>query len=301
MIFVAGATGFVGGHLLQSLKESTEPVRCLVRDEKKAEWLRARGVEAVLGDILDPASLGPAVEGADTIVHLVGIIAEAGGLSFDAVHVRGTENLVRAASASGARRFFYQSALGADRDSPYRYLQTKAQAEETLLSSKIPCTIFRPSLIVGSGDGFTIRTKQLISAGPVVPVPGRGLAKFQPIYIADWVRCFHAVLTKGDFENETFELGGPEQLTYLEILQEIMEVLKVRKKIVHVPTGLMRASLPFMGAARSLASALGREIPEVTSELLSLLDEDNICESDTIEKHFGFSPVRFADALREYL
>jgi uncharacterized protein YbjT (DUF2867 family) len=301
MIFIAGGTGFVGRHLLESLKGRDIPVRCLVRDEKKGEWVRSLGFEAVKGDITDADSIQDVLDGAETVVHLVGVLKEEGNSTFDAVHVEGTQNLINESIASGVRKFFYQSALGADSGSPYKYLKTKARAEEFVTSSNISYTIFRPSLIVGRGDGFTERTKQLISAGPVVPVPGKGLAKFQPLYIKDWTKCFSAALEKEDAENRVYELGGPEQLTYIEILDQIMKVLNVSKTIVHLPMGITKLTLPFMGIARSFASVLGREIPDVTEELLSLLDEDNICDMDSIQKNFGFTPMRLSDALKEFL
>lgn len=301
MIFVAGATGFVGRHLLGFLKEAGTSARCLVRDDKKAGSVRGLGFEAVQGDITDEGSLKGLLEGVETVVHLVGILKEEGETTFDAVHVTGTQNLVNEAVAGGVKRFFYQSALGADPDSRFQYCKTKARAEQIVMESGISYTIFRPSLIIGEGDGFTLRTRQVLTAGPVVPVPGKGEARFQPLYIGDWVRCLHAVLAAPAFDNRTLELGGPEHLSYQEILKTYMKVLKIDKSLVHVPMGVMRLGLPFMGAARSLASAVGREIPEVTGELLSLLEQDNICEPDGVLKNFGFEPTRLAEALKEFL
>ncbi|MEK6776861.1 MAG: NAD(P)H-binding protein [bacterium] len=301
MIFIAGGTGFVGRNLLDALQGEGASVRCLVRDEKKAEWVRSLGFEAVQGDITNADSLDGALEGVEAAVHLAGIIEEKPGSTFESVHVQGTRNLVSESAASGVKRIFYQSALGADIHSPFAYLKTKAEAEKIVISSDIPYTIFRPSLIVGKGDGFTERMKQLISAGPVVPVPGDGLARFQPVYIRDWLQCFRRAFINGGDRERIYEFGGPEQLSYNEILKEIMDALEIKKSVIHIPMGVARLSLPFMGAVRSFASALGREIPPVTDELLSLLGQDNICGEDSITKNFGFTPVRFSEALREFL
>ncbi|HDO25528.1 MAG TPA: NAD-dependent epimerase/dehydratase family protein, partial [Nitrospirae bacterium] len=193
MILIAGATGFVGRHLLEQLKEKPVRIRCLVRNEDKADRLRALGFEAVKGDITDPSSLKNALAGINTLVHLAGIIEEKRELSFKDVHVTGTKNLIKKSIKHGVRRIIFQSALGSDINSPFNYLKTKAEAEQIIISSGIPYTIFRPSLIVGKGDGFTERVKQIISAGPAVPVPGNGTARFQPLYINDWVKCFMKV------------------------------------------------------------------------------------------------------------
>jgi len=301
MIFIAGGTGFVGRNLLRSFEGEGLPIRCLVRDAGKGEWVRSLGFETVSGDITDEDSLRGVMDGVKTVVHLVGIIEEKPGRSFQDVHVRGTENLVNEAIAAGVGNFFYQSALGADPGSSSSYLNTKARAERVVISANIPYTIFRPSLIVGPGDGFTERMKQLLSAGPVVPVPGDGNSRFQPLYIEDWIRCFSAFLEGGGLENRVLEIGGPEQLTYNEILTAMMKALKIAKPVVHLPMGLLRTSLPFQGVLRSFAELFGREIPAVTGELLSLLSRDNLCEIDSIEKHFNFSPLPFTEAVKKFL
>ncbi len=301
MIFIAGATGFVGRHLLEALKDSGRQVRCLVRSPGKEDAVRALGFDTVPGEITDAEALRTGLHGVETVVHLVGIIEEKKGATFQNVHVDGTETLVREARGAGVRHFFYQSALGADADSPFAYLRTKGEAEAIVVDSGLPYTLFKPSLIVGPQDGFTERMKQLLTAGPVVPVPGDGKARFQPLYIGDWVRCFQQCLKTEAPRNATFEFGGPEQLTYNEILRELMAMLDIDKPIVHMPMGLTRLSLPFMGVVQSLAAAMGREIPAVTGELLSLLSVDNICELDSVERAFGFAPMRFSDALRKFL
>lgn len=301
MIFIAGGTGFVGHHLLTALEGQGCPVRCLVRNEQKVERITNLGFEAVVGDLSDAGSLAGKLDGVRTLIHLVGIIEEQGNTTFESVHVKGTENLINEAIAAGVKHLFYQSALGADPGSPFAYLNTKARAETVVTSSGIDYTIFRPSLIVGEGDGFTERMRQLVTLGPVVPVPGDGTARFQPLFIDDWRRAFQKVLDEEVERNRTYEIGGPEQLTYNEILQEILNVLDLQKPVVHLPMGLTRMSLPFMGLARSAASLLGREIPGVTADLLALLSRDNICETDSMEKFFGVKPVRFAEALKIFL
>jgi NADH dehydrogenase len=301
MIFITGATGFVGRNLMEALKEEHPRIRCLVRDDRKAETIRSLGCEVVIGDITDPSSLEGALDDVETVVHLVGIIEERGDATFKIVHVDGTANLISESIRKGVKRIFYQSALGSDINSPFNYLKTKAEAEEIVKSSGIPFIIFRPSLIVGEGDGFTEKMIQLLSAGPVVPVPGSGNAKFQPVYIKDWCKCFLKAIERKISTGITYEFGGPEHLTYNEILKMIMKALDIRKQIVHIPMSATKMSLPFMGMIGSIASALGKEIPSITGELLSLLSIDNICEIDSIQSNFGFIPLSFKDALAEFL
>ncbi len=190
MFFIAGGTGFIGRHLVSSLRERGLRAKCLVRSPAKSEICKKAGFDVVIGDITDRESLKGKLDNCDTVVHLVGIIEEKEGISFEGVHVRGTENLVDEAKKAKVKHFFYQSALGALSSSWSRYLKTKAEAEEIVRTSGILYTIFRPSLVFGDGDGFTSKLKDLIAFSPVVPVPGDGKTKFQPIYIGDLVKCF---------------------------------------------------------------------------------------------------------------
>src|SRR5208337_228159 len=189
----------------------------LARSAEKGGICRKAGFDAAIGDITDRESLKGKLDNCDTVVHLVGIIEEKEGLSFHRVHVDGTENLVDEAKKAKVRHFFYQSSLGASPSSWSRYLKTKAEAEEIVRTSGIPYTTFRPSLIVGDGDEFTSKLKDLIASSPVVPVPGDGKAKFQPLYVGDWVKCFLKLFSSPSpiirDASTVYELGGPDHLT----------------------------------------------------------------------------------------
>jgi NADH dehydrogenase len=242
----------------------------------------------VLGDITDRESLRGRLDGAHTVVHLVGIIAERGGQTFESVHVKGTQNLVDEAKRAGVKLFFYQSALGADIRSWAKYQKTKAEAEEIVKSSGIPYLIFRPSLVVGGDDGFISKIRALIEApSPVIPIPGSGRARFQPIYVEDWVRCFLKAIDEPSYIGSTIELGGPEHLTYIELVTAIRDELGSVKPLIHIPLMLVKLSAPLLGVA--------------TYEQIRLLEFDNITEIDSVKRHFGFEPMRFKDALRLFL
>lgn len=299
-IFIAGGTGFIGQHLLRALKNEGYKTRCLVRTKARATGF-IDSAEAIVGDITDKASLKGALNGIDMVVHLVGIIEDKGDMTFERVHVEGTMALVAEAKVAGVKHFFYQSALGADLKSPARYQSTKAEAEEIVRGSGIHYIIFRPSLVIGKTDGFTEKLKELINLGPVVAVPGNGKARFQPIYIDDWVRCFLSILNNKDAIGRTYEFGGPEQLTYNEILSQLISAMGLKRNIVHLPLSLVRAGLPFMGLSQKIGKALGKNIPSVTAEQLYLLGTDNICDINSVEKSFGFSPISYKEALKKFI
>ena len=293
MIFIAGATGFVGGHLVSDLIAKGHKVRCLVRSEKAAASLSPQDVEVVRGDITSPESLKDVLGPEDLVVHLVGIIEERGSATFRSVHVEGTANLVAEARRAGVRHFFYQSALGADAHSWSGYLRTKAEAEEIVKTSGLGYTIFRPSLLIGPWDGFTRKLVDMLKLSPVIPIPGEGKARFQPLYIKDWLLCMNKVLQEPEGYASVFDIGGPEHLTYREIVETLAAAMGRSKTVVSIPMGLMKLSAVFLGTLLSS--------PPVTVDQLRLLEQDNLCAPDTVEKHFGFRPKRFADALKEFV
>ncbi len=295
--FIAGGTGFVGRHLCKTLKEKGCAVSLLVRSEKKAEQAISEGYRPHLGDITRGKTLKGALNEIDVVVNLVGIIRQTPELSFHSAHVEGTFNLVEEAKKAGVRLFFYQSALGAELNSPFKYSKTKAEAEEIVKASGIPYIIFRPSLIIGKGDGFTKSILDVLERLPVVPVPGKGEARFQPLSIDDWVKCFIRTMEAEGFTGRTIEFGGPEYLTYNEIVKTVMDISGISKPVVHLPKGLVKAGIPL----NRFASALGIKIPTITAEQIDLLQKDNITDIDSIEKHFGFKPMRYEDALKKAL
>ncbi len=296
-ILIAGGTGFVGKNLLPHLLNRAEELRLLVREPDRVKDLFVAEIKLLKGDITEPDTLRGACEGVDAVIHLVGIIMEKGRYTFERVHVKGTEALLEEAVRAGVKKFFYQSALGANADSPFGYLRTKALAEQVMMESGLSYMIFRPSLILGPDDGFTRNLKTLIRSAPVVPLPGGGKTKFQPIFIDDWCRAFVTAFFSEQHWNKTYEFGGPEHVSYKDMLQAYMAQMGVRKPVISVPLGMMKMALPFSGLARVLRV----QLPEVTREQLSLLSIDNITEPQACERLFGFRPRRFEEFLPEVL
>jgi NADH dehydrogenase len=188
----------------------------------------------------------------------------------------------------------YQSAIGADPDPRYPYLANKWAAEETVRGSGVPFTIIRPSLIFGPGDGFFTLVARLVRFNPVVPIPGNGGALFQPIAVDDVVRCHRMALERGP-SHRIHEIGGPDHVTYEEIVRIVRSAIHARRKLVHVP---IRMLVP---PAFLMAAVLPH--PPVTPQQLRLLDKDNITRRNAVEVEFGFTPQAFAenaDYLEDY-
>ena len=293
MILVTGGTGFIGTHLIRRMRQEGLSVRAVVRSPGKAQALKDIGVDVVPGDISDKASLENAAVGVERVVHLVGIIQEAPGVTFKGVHVEGTANLVDAAKKAGVRHFCYQSALGTRAGAASAYHRTKWEAEELVRKSGIPYTILRPSLIYGQGDKFTIRLSEIIKQSPVLPIIGSGKSKVQPLYIDDAVSCIVKAVTCDSCLHDIFEIGGPEQLTYEEVTRAIAEALGGKRPAVHVPLLFMKPM------ARVLETVLKK--PPVTTDQLVMLQEDNVCSMRDIREAFGIEPILFREGLKKFI
>ncbi len=293
MILVTGGTGFVGSHLIKKMRQEGLSVRAVVRSPAKAIELRDLGVEVVPGDVSDKASLERAVQGIERVVHLVGIIQEAPGATFQGVHVDGTRNLAEAARKAGVRHFLFQSALGTRANAKSQYHRTKWEAEELVRGSGVPSTVLRPSLIYGPGDQFTIRLSDMIRLSPILPIIGSGSSKVQPLFINDAVACIVKAVTSDAYLNELYELGGPEQLTYEEVTRAIAAALGVSRPALHLPLLFMRSM------ARVMETVLPK--PPVTTDQLIMLQEDTVCSMKDIRDAFGIEPILFQKGLSTFI
>jgi uncharacterized protein YbjT (DUF2867 family) len=293
MILVTGGTGFVGSHLIKCMRQEGIPVRAIVRNLDKARALKDLGVDVVKGDVSDAASLEKATIGVERVVHLVGIIQEAAGATFQGVHVDGTRNLLEAARKSGVRHFFYQSALGTRPNARSVYHQTKWAAEELVRASGISFTILRPSLIYGPGDQFTIRLSEMIRLSPVLPIIGSGKSKVQPIFIDNVVMCIVKAVTSNCCLNEIYEIGGPDQLTYEEVTVALADAMGVKRPTLHLPLFFMK----------SMAAVLKAVLPKppVTTDQLIMLQEDTVCTMRDIRDAFGIEPLGFPEGLEKFI
>ncbi|MGD8238377.1 MAG: complex I NDUFA9 subunit family protein [Armatimonadota bacterium] len=299
MILVTGATGFVGRHLVKRLRRDGHRVRCLVREGAERSVLHDSDVERAVGDVTDAGSLVEPMEGVEAVIHLVGIIVERGAVTFEAIHVDGTRSVVTAAEAAGVGRLLYVSALGTRPQAVSRYHQTKWHAEQLVRGGgeggdRSPkWTIVRPSIIVGEGDGFTDSLRGLLHKGPVIPIAGSGRSRLQPIFIDDLTACIAWCLAHDEAIGQTYEVGGPEQLTFERIVDLVAQHLGVQKRKLHVPMALM-----FLVACAQ--EVLARE-PEVTVDQLKMMSEDNICEARVLRDTFGIEGTRFEDGLKTFL
>jgi NADH dehydrogenase len=290
-IFLAGGTGFVGGHVRQALLARGHSIRLLVHSRGVGP---EPGVEEVEGDATLLPSFIAAVSGCDATVNLIGIIREfpGRGVTFERLHVQATRNIVSAARSAGIRRHLQMSSAGSRADATSEYLRSKFRAEEEVRGSGLDYTIFRPSIIFGPKDDFVNKLVGYLKSFPAMPVIGDGEYQLQPISADDVARCFADALEKPETAGKTFELCGPDRMSYNVLLDTIGRVVgKSRVLKVKNPLALMRLIVPVM-----------QRFPffPITTDQIDMLVEGNFCDSSW-RTTFGFEPTRFEDGISRYL
>jgi NADH dehydrogenase len=240
-VLVTGGTGFIGPHVVHAMRARDIPVRALVRDPGRASRLTSWGAELATGDVTDRASLSAACEGVDAVVHQVAII-KGSKQAFESVMEQGTRNIVAAAQAAGVRRFVLASALGLDERSKdaVPYFAAKWQMEKAVRESGLEHVIFRPSFVFGSDGGVLPTFIRLARYAPVTPIIGPGRQRLQPIWVEDLAEYYARALTEQAAANRTFDLGGPEAVSWNEFWERLKRVLGVHRPSIHVPFGVMR-------------------------------------------------------------
>jgi len=288
VILLTGGTGFVGGHVLAKLRASGRPVRCLVRSPAKA----GLECELVQGDMTDPASLRRAVEGVHTVVHLVAI-RQGSDEKFERIMKQGTRDLLAAAEEAGVGRFVHMSALGTSEESKdlVPYYGAKWEMEQAVQASGIPYVIFRPSFVFERNGGILPTFSKLARFAPVTPIIGSGERKLQPIWAGDVGAYLDRAIDLEAATNRTFELGGPDVVTWNEFWERLKKARGIRRPSIHVPVGFMKANA-------LLTERLPGDIP-LTRDLLKMLEHsDNVVSNDDAPQTFELTLMPLDEQLR---
>lgn len=267
---VFGGSGFVGRYVVKRLAEADHIVRVAGRDTEAAKQLmtgaRVGQVVPLAVSLTNEAAVQRAVEGADLVVNLVGILAESRPGDFQRVQADGAGRVARLAAAAGVGRVAHVSAIGADPASASLYARTKADGEAQVRAAVPGAAILRPSLVFGAEDQFFNRFGAMAMMLPVMPVI-HGETRFQPVFVGDVADAVVAALLREDAPGRTYELGGPEVLTFRELLQYILTETRRRRPMIDVPMGLAR-----------FQARIGELIPgkPLTRDQLLLLSRDNV-------------------------
>jgi uncharacterized protein YbjT (DUF2867 family) len=292
-VLVTGGTGFVGPAVANAIVDAGHEVRILER--KAGSWKEAgiRCEEAVQGDVTDSASLGIAAAGVDVVVHLVAI-RQGRPDAFQRVMIDGTRNLLAAAKSADVGRFVLMSALGTTEETKdlVPYYNAKWTMEQDAMASGLQHVIFRPSFIFGREGGILPTFTRMARLSPFTPIMGSGDQRIQPIWIDDVATHFAQSVDKPDAVNRTFEIGGPDAVTWNELWKRIRALLGIRRRpTLHMPIALMRIPA-------TLTERLPGNIP-LTRDLLTMLGAgDNVVTNDEAVRTFQIPLVPLDEQLR---
>ncbi|ANK80218.1 MAG: 3-beta hydroxysteroid dehydrogenase [Rhizobiales bacterium NRL2] len=271
-VAVFGGSGFVGRHLVRRLAQAGAQVTVAVRDPEAALFLKPMGdvgqITPLYANIRKPKTVQRAVETADMVVNLVGVLHQ-GEQSFAAAHAMGPKHIAEAAAAAGVETFVQMSALGVSADSPSLYGRTKAAGEAAVLEAVPTANIVRPSVIFGPEDTFLNRFAAMARLSPVLPLIGGGTTRFQPVFVGDVADAFMALLQGRGEPGAAYDLGGPRIYTFKEILEFIMQATGRRRLLVPIPFGVAR----IQGALLQLLPS-----PPLTLDQVKSLEGDNVVE-----------------------
>ena len=291
-VLVTGGTGFVGTAILHELRTRELDVRALVRSTRSAERLRALQIEPAFGDVTDAESVLAAARGCTHVIHLVAIIRGRAS-EFERVMVGGTQNAIAAARTAGAQRFVLMSALplGEHNRTLTPYFAAKWQMEQDVGASGIEHVVFRPSFVFGRSGGVLPTFVRQVRLSPVVTVIGSGKQRLQPVWLDDVAAHFATALELPAAANRTFELGGPDVVSWDELYNRIAKTLRKRRPLLHVPAGVARSG-----------ARLTEWIPgsPLTADQVTMLEEagDSVVHgSDTVDT-FALPLVPLDEQLR---
>jgi NADH dehydrogenase len=261
---VIGGSGFLGRYIVKRLAAQGHIVRVAVRDPVRAQFLKPMGrvgqVVPLFANITSDGTLARAIEGADIVINLVGILAERKAGDFARLQAEGAGRIARLAESFGVRHLVQVSAIGADPASPASYARSKAEGERLVQEHFPQAVIIRPSLVFGPEDQFFNRFASLALVSPIMPVIS-GSSHFQPVYVGDVADAVMAAVARPDAAGKIFELGGPKIMTFREILGWILAQIQRNRPLVPMPSAAaeLMARIPFSGLTHDQLLMLARD------------------------------------------
>ncbi len=293
-ILITGATGFIGKALTRHLTETDYQVRALIHPSRKSPDLpKGIPVEAAVSGLNDLRGLRAAMVEVDIVYHLASQEALGARGNLLETDIQGTKNLVAAAQDAGVDRFFYLSHLGADRASAYPIMTAKAIAEDHIKKSSLDYTILRSGIVFGPTDRFTTNLARLIRSIPLIfPLPDQGDTLLQPLWIEDLANIMLWSLDNDDTRRESYQIGGPEQLSFRDVIITMLDVMGLKRSLISISTPLIRAGTVF-------SDYLSLNIP-TNIFWLDYLATNRTCSLNTVPQVFNLLPSHFSKRL-EYL
>ena len=271
LITLIGGSGFVGRHAARALAKRGYRIRVACRRPDLAGHMQTLGnpgqIMPVQANVRYPASLAAACDGAYAVINFTGVLYSAGAQSFDAVHVFGAEASAKAAKAAKARVYIHMSAIGASATSASAYATSKAEGETRARASFPGAIIIRPSIVFGPEDKFFNRFAALSRLSPVLPLIGGGETKFAPVFVGDVAEAIARLVGRGQCDGKTYEFGGPEELSFKQLMQFTLETIGRKRLLVPVPWGVAKLQGMILGMLPK---------PLLTADQVELLKTANV-------------------------
>jgi NADH dehydrogenase len=249
LVTVFGGSGFLGRHVVRALAKRDYRIRVAVRRPELTGYLQPLGkvgqIHAVQANLRYPASIQAAMRDAHVAINLVGILAQSGAQTFEAVQVKGAEAVAKVAAGMGAT-MVHVSAIGADARSPSHYARAKAAGEKLVIAALPSATIMRPSVVFGPEDQFTNRFAALARLSPALPLIGGGSTRLQPVYVGDVATAVADAVDGKAKPGAIYELGGPEVCSMREIMEIILKITDRKRMLLSLPFGLAKLQALFL-------------------------------------------------------
>jgi uncharacterized protein YbjT (DUF2867 family) len=294
---VFGGTGFIGRAVVQRLAQAGYTVRIPTRDLVKAARLRTAGGVGQVVPMFCPTrneeALKAVINGADVVINLIGILYESRFGKFQRVQGELPGKLATIAAAAGVSRFLQLSAIGANATSTAKYARTKAAGEAGVLAAFPAATILRPSIVFGPEDNFFNQFAKMAKVAPFLPLIGGGKTLFQPVYVGDVAAAVMAALTRNDTAGKVYELGGPEAMSFKQLMEKTLEWSGQKRCLMSIPYPLAKIKAAFLGLLPK---------PLLTLDQVELLKTDNVVSKDAVTlTHLGLTPTAMGSIVPEYL
>ena len=302
LLTIFGGSGFVGRYIARRMARQGWRIRVVSRRPNEAIFVKPYGrvgqVEPFFANIRDDASVRAALNGADAVVNCAGTFARGGRNGFDAIHEEGAGRIARIAAEEGISRMVHLSAIGADPEGDSLYAVSKARGEEAVLGHMPDAVILRPSVIFGQEDQLFNRFATMARYTPILPLVG-AKSRFQPVYVDDVARAAEAALL-GQAEKGIYELGGPQIMSFADMIREMLTVIRRRRGLINLPFFVARPMAGLMELGQSLS--LGLVQAQITRDQVAQLRVDNIVSDGARGfADLNIRPTAAAAVLPDYL
>ncbi len=297
IIAIFGAGGFIGKHLMRELTKLDYRIKVATRSPYLKGYLKTQGnpgqIELFETNIFDLDSIKEVLNNCNFVINLVGILYETRKQKFDAVHSYFPDLLSKACSELRIEKLIHVSALGIKEKHPSKYMQSKLEGENKIRENFNGSKILRPSVIFGQEDKFFNTFAQIAQFSPMLPLIGGGKTKFAPIYVGDVAKAIVRALEINNSESEIYELGGPKEYSFKELMKILLTEIKKKRFLVSIPWELARFQSYFLQMLPN---------PLLTPDQVELLKHSNVVTGNhPTLKDLGITGTEIQNILPKYI